>query len=219
MGSSGTRNPPVTVSGHIAAGVAVLRDGGIVAYPTDTVYGLGADIECLAAVRRIIELKGRSIDMGLPLLLSDTEDLERVGTGLGETVWLLARRFWPGPLTLVVQRTKLVPDIVTGGRDTVAVRVPDHPVPRALAHSLGRPITGTSANVSGRSPKATAEQVRQQLGAAVDMIIEGGPHPGGQESTILDVSGAAPRILRRGAVSEGVIQEYLAGIGEPLAVR
>ena len=219
MGSSGTRNPSVTVSDHIAAGVAVLRDGGIVAYPTDTVYGLGADIECLAAVRRIIELKGRSMDMGLPLLLSDTEDLEQVGGELTETAWLLARRFWPGPLTLVVQRTKLVPDVVTGGRDTVAVRVPDHPVPRALAHSLGRPITGTSANVSGRSPNATAEQVRQQLGAAVDMIVEGGPHPGGQESTILDVSGAVPRILRRGAVSEGVIQEYLAGIGEPLAVR
>ena len=218
MGSFATQETSSDLRDRIAAGVAVLQEGGIVAYPTDTVYGLGADMECLAAVRRIIELKGRSVDMGLPLLLSDTEDLERVAGELTEMVWLLAQRFWPGPLTLVVQRTKLVPDIVTGGRNTVAVRVPDHPVPRALASGLGGPITGTSANVSGRSPTATAEQVRQQLGATVDLVIDGGPQPVALESTILDVTGDVPRILRRGAVSEGVIQEYLAGIGEPLAV-
>ena len=187
------------------------------AFPTDTLYGLGADIASPAAVQRVLDMKGRAAKMGLPLLLADTEEIERVGVELTELARLLARRFWPGPLTLVVRRRKGVPDIVTGGRDSVAVRVPDHPVPRALAAGLGRPITGTSANLSGRPAAMTEAEVRSQLGKAVDLIIEADPCPGGQESTIVEVTGAVPRFVRSGAISEQAIRSYLAELGEPLA--
>ncbi len=204
----------------IEAGVQVLRCSGTVAFPTDTVYGLGADATSPAAVQRVIDIKGRSAEMGLPVLLADPEDLEQVvQLRAGEViVKKLASLFWPGPLTLVVPRSALIPDVITGGRDTVAVRVPDHPIPRELARRLGRPITGTSANRSGQPPSATAQDVRRQLGAAVDLVLDGGPPVGGVESTILDVSGAVPRLLRRGAISEQAIQACLAELGKPMAV-
>ena len=217
MGSSLGQATSANLEDRIAAGVVALRAGGVVAFPTDTLYGLGADIACPTAVQSIVSMKARPMGMGLPLLLSNIEDLEQVADEVAEWVWHLARQFWPGPLTLVVRRSNLVPDVVTGGRDTVAVRVPDHPVPRQLAGDLGRPLTGTSANLTGQPPAKTAAEVRQQLGTIVDLIIEGDPRPTGRESTILDVTGAVPRLLRPGAVNTQILQEHLTALGKPLA--
>ena len=204
--------------------IRVLEEGGVVAYPTDTVYGLGADMSSPEAIRRVLEIKGRSPSMGLPLLLADATDLDQVAIALqsrggGGLIRKLASMFWPGALTLIVSRTALIPDLVTGGRDTVAVRVPDHFVPRGLIRSLGRPITGTSANYSGHPSLTTAQEVHTQLGTDVDMVIESAQALNGIDSTILDVSGPVARVLRRGAIHINSIQECLAELGEPLALN
>ena len=196
---------------QVRAGIALLREAGIVAFPTDTLYGLGADFSSSSAVQRVIEIKGRDEQMGLPLLLSDPGDLSLVARDVPEAVWTLAEHFWPGALTLLVPRSPTVPDLVTGGRDSVAVRLPDHPVPRALALGLGRPITGTSANLSGQAAALTAEQVRAQLGAAVDLVIDGGHVPQGLPSTILDATGPVMKLLRQGAVSLAAIRSVYPG--------
>ncbi|MDP3062782.1 MAG: L-threonylcarbamoyladenylate synthase [Chloroflexota bacterium] len=185
---------------------ALLRDG-VVAYPTDTLYGLGANAFSLRAVQRVFEIKGRRADMALPLLLAEASDIERVAVDIPPLAHALAERFWPGPLTLVLKRSSAVPDLVTGGRDTVAVRVPDHLVPRALARGLGAPITGTSANPSGGADPRTAEDVRQALGNLVDYIINGGPAPIGRPSTVLDLTGPEPRVLRQGALNVTELME------------
>ena len=218
MGSSAVENSAVVRGNNIEEGVRVLRSGGVVAYPTDTVYGLGADISSPAAVQRIIDLKGRPVGMGLPLLLAETSELAIVAGGISKAIWSLAQHFWPGSLTLVVPRNAMVSDLVTGGRDTVAVRVPDHPLPRELARGLGRPITGTSANLSGQPSAVTSEEARRQLGEHVDLVIDGGPARGQIESSILDVTGAVPLLIRQGAVGEDDIRDYLAELGEELAI-
>jgi L-threonylcarbamoyladenylate synthase len=177
-----------------------LRHGGVVAFPTDTLYGLGADAFSPKAVRRVFDIKGRASKSGLPLLIGDAADLDMVAVDITDLARTFAEKFWPGPLTLVLPRSARVPSVVTGGLDTVAVRIPDHPVPRALARSLGRPITGTSANPAGGPDPVSAADVKRLLGEAVDYIIDGGPSPLGSPSTILDLSGDRPRILRAGAV-------------------
>lgn len=192
---------PPALQEQLQAAIAVLRNGGVVAVPTDTLYGLAADFTSASAVRRVIEIKGRPEEMGMPLLLSDAADLSLVAIDLPKAAWTLAHRFWPGALTLVVPRSPAVSDLVTGGRDTVAVRVPNHPVPIAIARGLGRPITGTSANRSGQPPCQISGDVRLHLGNAVDMILEGGDTPQGIQSTIVDLTGPVPRVLRQGAVS------------------
>ncbi|MBI4312378.1 MAG: threonylcarbamoyl-AMP synthase [Chloroflexi bacterium] len=186
---------------QVERGVSLLREGRVVAYPTDTLYGLGADFACLPAVQRVLEIKGRPQEMGMPLLLSDFSQLPIVAEGLSEAALLLAERFWPGALTLVVRRSARVPDMVTGGRDTVAVRAPAHPVPIALASGLGRPITGTSANNTGQPPATTAQEVVRQLDKRVDLVIDGGPLPIGLASTIVDATGEPLKVLRLGAIS------------------
>ncbi|MDP3064910.1 MAG: L-threonylcarbamoyladenylate synthase [Chloroflexota bacterium] len=196
---------------EIEAALRVLRRDGIVAYPTDTLYGLGANAFSLRAVRRVFEIKGRRADMALPLLLAEASDIERVAVDIPPLARALAERFWPGPLTLVLKRSPAVPDLVTGGRDTVAVRVPNHPAPRALARGMGAPITGTSANPSGGADPRTAEDVRLALGNLVDYIIDGGPAPIGRSSTVLDLTGPEPRVLRQGALD---IKEALAQLLE-----
>ena len=192
---------------QIARGVAILRRGGVVAYPTDTLYGLGADITQPAAVEQVFEIKGRPHGMPLPVLLSGPQDLSLVSDDVPPLAWTLAERFWPGPLTLVVPRAPRVPAIIGARGWTVAVRVPDHPVPRELARRLGSPITGTSANLSGGPSPHTADDVRRQLGDSVGLIIEGGPPPDGRASTVLDITQSPPRVLRLGAIS----WETLAG--------
>ena len=201
---------------QIALGADVLHRGGVVAYPTDTLYGLGADITQPAAVEQVFDIKGRPHGMPLPVLLPNPEALSMVTDDVPPLAWTLARRFWPGPLTLVVPRASRVPAIIAARGWTIAVRVPDHPVPRELARLLGSPITGTSANLSGGPSPHTAEEVRRQIGDRVDLIIEGGPPPDGRASTVLDITQSPPRILRLGAISWEMLEEAWGGaVGAP----
>jgi L-threonylcarbamoyladenylate synthase len=187
--------------------VALLRQGGVVAYPTDTLYGLGADAFNEAAVERVFEIKGRPLGMPLPLLLASQDDLSRVASRVPPLAWRLAERFWPGALTIVLPKAAQVPALVAARGWTVGLRVPDHPVPRELARRLANPITGTSANISGVEAPATAEVVRRTIGHLVDMVLEGGPPPSGRQSTVVDLAGQRPRLLREGAVSREAIEE------------
>ena len=179
-------------------------------FPTDTLYGLGADVFSLPALQRIFSIKGRPADLALPVLVADMDQLEAVALPMSSQARRLAQRFWPGPLTLVMHRSPDLPDLVTGGADTVAVRMPGHPVPLELARRLGRPITGTSANLSGQPDLLDLGALENQLGNLVDHIIQTGPVPAGTASTIMDVTGDAPQLLREGAIS---LEEILEAAG------
>jgi L-threonylcarbamoyladenylate synthase len=186
---------------QVEQGISILKDGGIVAFPTDTVYGLGACINLPQAVERVYDIKGRAKNMPLPLLLADKSQIEEVAEVVPPIARLLAEKFLPGGLTMVLFKSKSVPDIVSGGGKTVAIRIPAHPVPLALARGVGTPIIGTSANLSGQPSALTAEEVYTQLDGRVDLIIDGGRCPGGRESTIVDLTGKTPIVLREGAIS------------------
>ena len=194
---------------HIDKAVKVLSNGGVAAIPTDTVYGLAAHGLDAAAVGRVFEVKGRPPGVALPLLLADVTDLSRCCVDVPDSALSLAAVFWPGSLTLVLRRSEAVPDAVTAGGKTVAVRVPDHPVPREIARRLGSPITGTSANRSGLPPATTAAEVREQIGDRVDYVLDGGSVRSGVPSTVLDLTGPMPVIVRPGAVAPGAIAEVL----------
>lgn len=200
-----------TVVYEVEQGIEILRKGGVVAYPTDTVYGLGVGLLDDAVVQRVIDAKGRAETMGLPLLLSRADMLNTIVKEVDATAKALIERFWPGALTLVMTKSAAVSDLVSGGRSSVAVRVPNHPVPRALSEGVGGPIIGTSANRSGGEPASSAVQVREQLNGAVDLVIDGLPSLGVQ-STILDLTGPEPRVLRSGAVSLEEIQAVCPGV-------
>ena len=186
---------------EIGQGVACLKAGGVVVFPTDTLYGVGADVFNVPALRRVFDLKGRPLGLALPVLVSDWEQVGSVAQDIPEIGRRLADRFWPGPLTLVLSRSSRLPDLVTGGRDTVAVRMPDHPIPLALAREFGGPIIGTSANPSGEADLLTLEEVEAQLGSVVDYIIRCGPAPAGVPSTVVDVTTGTPRLIREGALN------------------
>lgn len=182
--------------------IEILKNGGIVAFPTDTVYGLGGDAFNIGAAERIYRVKQRPRHLPLPVLLADSMQLDDIVAMVPETACYLMRHFWPGGLTLVLPKKDTFPDIITAGSNRVAVRIPDHVVPLALIRGLGAPIIGTSANISDKPSPVTAEEVEQQLGSQVDLIIDMGRCPGGLESTVVDVTGETPVILRQGVVSE-----------------
>lgn len=185
-----------------------LARGGIVAFPTDTVYGLGGDVFREEAAERVFEAKGRPLGMPLPVLLAFPQDVERVAVSIPPVAYRLMERFWPGALTLVLPRAPAVPAIVSARGWTIGVRVPAHPIPRELARRLGNPIHGTSANPSGAPAAQTAEEVRRILGDKIDCIVDGGPTPGGQ-STVVDLTGPRPRLVRQGVVPRTVVEETL----------
>ncbi len=178
---------------------AVLRSGGLVAYPTDTVYGLGVDPTNDEAVRKLFEAKRRPPDQSTPLLIASPADLARIVDDVPEVAQRLIVAFWPGALTIVLRKAEGFRSTAVGV--TVGLRVPDHPVPRELVRLLSGPITGTSANVSGAPEPLTAEDVRAQLGDQVDFVVDGGSCPGGRPSTVVDCTLEQPRIVRAGAVS------------------
>jgi L-threonylcarbamoyladenylate synthase len=194
------------MEGQLPEAVDILRGGGIVAYPTDTVYGLGADATNEEAVLKIFDTKKRPLESAIPLLLSDTSDIANVARDIPDIAWRLAERFLPGGLTIVLYRLSSVSPVITGGSPKIAVRVPDHPIPIELIEMLGRPITGTSANLTGRSNPLTAEDVREQLGDSIDLIIDGGRCPGDITSTVIDLTADPPVIVRQGAVSRDEIE-------------
>lgn len=189
-----------TESHDIAYAVRVLHDGGIVAFPTDTVYGIGAHAFLPAAVERLYVAKCRPPDKAIPLLLSRVEALASVAASVPDLAYVLADRFWPGALTLVLHRAARIPDAVTAGGDTVAVRVPDHPVVQALLRELDAPLAATSANLSNHPAPATASGVLAQLEGRIDLLLDGGLCPGGVASTVLDLTVRPPKILRAGGI-------------------
>jgi L-threonylcarbamoyladenylate synthase len=210
------------IHGDIERAVEVLEAGGLVALPTETVYGLGADASNADAVTRVFAVKGRPADHPLIVHIGDVTDLDQWAATVTTPARLLADAFWPGPLTLIVERAPWVPDVVTGGRPTVGLRVPDHPVARALLRSFaarraGRPagIAAPSANHFGRVSPTTADHVRADLGDAVDLVLDGGPCSIGVESTIVDCSGPTPEVLRLGGVS---LERLADVLGSPPAV-
>jgi len=202
----------LNIQEQIKRGVSILRAGGIVAYPTDTVYGLGASANLPWAIETIYEVKERPLNMPLPLLLSDVSQITGVAESVPEIAWSLINAFLPGALTLVLQKSSSVSDIISGGGTTVAVRIPAHSVPVALVEGLGAPIVGTSANLSGKPSPLTAGEVHSQLGSKVDFIIDGGRCPGGKESTVVDVTGETPAVLREGAITLKEIRRVCGNI-------
>jgi L-threonylcarbamoyladenylate synthase len=197
---------------EIEKGVKILRKGGVIAFPTDTVYGLGADAFNSRAVERIFEIKTRPRHLQLPLLIADVEQLTILAHPISEIAWFLARRFWPGGLTLVLPKAASLPTYLAPG-SSIAVRVPNHPICLALIQRLGNPVIGTSANISGEPAALTADEAGQHLGEKIDFIINGGKCPGGKESTVVDVTCEAPVILRQGLIPSHEIdkayKEYL----------
>lgn len=193
-----------------------LRTGGLVALPTDTVYGLAVDLGTPGCVDRLFAAKNRPPDKGVMLLLADAAQATEVGLW-GDVADALADAFWPGGLTLILrQRPGLtLPSSLTGGSPTIGVRLPDHPAPRFLAAALG-PLPTTSANLSGRPEARDAREIVDQLGDAVDLVLDGGPAPGGPASTIVDLTGEQPRILRVGAVPIDRVRAILATAGVSL---
>ncbi|MBI5781157.1 MAG: threonylcarbamoyl-AMP synthase [Rhodocyclales bacterium] len=196
----------------LAEAAAALRAGKLVGMPTETVYGLAADAGNPAAVRRIFAAKGRPSDHPLIVHLPAAEHLPQWAREIPEEAWTLGRRFWPGPLTLVLARRPEVPSEVTGGQETVALRVPAHPVALALLRAFGSGLAAPSANRFGRVSPTTAADVLEELGEAVALVLDGGPCPVGVESTILDLSRletAGPVILRPGAIGAEALAEAL----------
>jgi L-threonylcarbamoyladenylate synthase len=191
----------------LATAAKLLRAGELVAFPTDTVYGVGAIAWDAVAVGKLYTAKLRSLDKAIPILLADAADLALVARDLSPAALRIAEHFWPGPLTLVVPKAGRVPAEVTAGGDTVAVRIPDHPLARALIRAAGAPLATTSANLSGQASPVTAEEARAQLGDRVALILDGGRCPGGVASTVVSLIGAAPVILRPGPISLEQVME------------
>lgn len=189
--------------------VHALRQGGLVAFPTETVYGLGANARDPLAVAKIFAAKGRPADHPLIVHLPSPELLPRWAAHVPEAARRLADAFWPGPLAMVLPRADGVPDAVTGGLDTVGLRMPVHPVALALLRAFGDGIAAPSANRYGRVSPTLAQHVREELGDRVDVVLDGGRCDVGIESTIVDLSGGAPVLLRPGAITPAMLEAVL----------
>ena len=185
-----------------------IRNGGLVALPTDTLYGLAADPFCADAVARVFTVKGRPAERGLPLIAADIAQIAACLGPLSAAGERLAAKFWPGPLTLLIPAAVALAGDVTAGTGRVGVRVPAHAIARAICRAAG-PVTATSANRSGESATADPAEVERTLGESVDMLIDAGPTRGGAPSTIVDVTGPTPRLVRAGAVSWEDVQAWL----------
>lgn len=210
-----TMTPKITsqCSREIDEALQYLTSGGVVVLSTDTLYGLAADVFSQTALQRVFTIKGRASDLALPVLVSGWQMVAMVASHRSDVARRLAERYWPGPLTLVLPKLTGLSSLVTGGRDTVAVRSPEHWVPQQIITRLGRPITGTSANRSGEPNPQSLDEVRGQLGDSADYIISCGPVPMGTASTIVDVTGGSPKLIREGVISFQEILEFCLSSG------
>ncbi|QEL66037.1 putative translation factor [Oryzomicrobium terrae] len=211
---------PSVPASEIERAVTLLKAGELVAFPTETVYGLGADAANPAAVAKIFAVKGRPADHPVIVHLPCSQSMEDWARDIPAVAWELAEYFWPGPLTLILKRQPYVPDAVTGGQDTVGLRVPGHPVALALLQAFSRAggsggVAGPSANRFGRISPTAASHVCDELGDRVAMVLDGGECPVGIESTIVDLSSGTPRLLRPGHIRPDQLE---AVMGEPLAL-
>ena len=183
----------------IPRALEILRAGGLVAFPTDTVYGLGALAFNGKAVESIYAAKDRPVEKAIPILIGDMDDLDKIAVDVPVMARRLALRFWPGPVTLILPKVRTLPEAVSA-TDTVAVRIPDHPVARALLRRIG-PLAVTSANLAGQVSPTNAEELIRQLNGRIPLILDGGETPGGIPSTLVDCLGAQPVILREGPIT------------------
>ena len=203
---------------NIAAAAAILRDGGLLGIPTETVYGLGANGLDPEAVRRIFEAKGRPQDNPLILHVPDASWLERYCENVPGVAYLLAEKFWPGPLTMILPRKAIVPGAVTCGLDTVGMRCPDHPVTLAIIRESGVPVAAPSGNLSGRPSPTCARHMLEDMDGRIDAIMDGGPCGVGVESTIVDLTAPVPRLLRPGGLPLESLRAVLGEVAVDKAV-
>jgi L-threonylcarbamoyladenylate synthase len=199
---------PASHPAAIEQAAFLLQQGQLVCFPTDTVYGIGAAASSDDAIRRLYAVKGRSPDKPLPLLISETAEASWYAEVTPAAKSLMAR-FWPGPLTIVMRKVDGLRSRALAGQNTVALRVPDNDVPRDLVRLLGEPLTGSSANRSGARPPVSAAEVAFSLGEMVSLVIDGGRSPGSVESTVVDVTGPAPAIVREGVVTREELRTAL----------
>jgi L-threonylcarbamoyladenylate synthase len=205
------------VSSEVRRAAQILRTGGLVAFPTETVYGLGADASSEKAVARLFQVKRRPADHPVIVHFASSESAFQWASDIPDAARKLARKFWPGPLTLILKRSALAKDFVTGGQDTVGLRVPSHPVAHELLLVFGGAVAAPSANRFGRVSPTTLAHVREDLGSDVEVVLEGGPSEVGIESTIVDLSGATPVLLRPGRISKQDVESVIGKIGEKTA--
>lgn len=190
----------------------IIRSGGLVAFPTETVYGIGANALNEVALLKIYEAKGRPSDNPLIIHISHVDWLPKYVNGISDKALSLIEAFWPGPLTLVFNKSDLVPSIVTGGLNTVAIRMPKHPVAKAIIDQAGVPVAAPSANLSGKPSPTRGQHVIDDLSGRVDMIVDGGKAYLGLESTVLDVSNEIPCILRPGSITHSMIEAVVGTV-------
>ena len=199
---------PPSVKKQLKEAISILKNGGLVAFPTDTVFGLGASTSSVDAIGRIYEVKQRPASQAMPLLLASIAEVESVAEDVSEIARTLMKHFWPGALTLIVKKAASLPDIITAGGSSVAIRIPNHPVPLALIKGIGTPLIGTSANRSGEASPLTVQEVARQLGGKIDLIIDDGTVELPGESTILDTTVTPLRIVRAGRIPRSEIEKY-----------
>jgi L-threonylcarbamoyladenylate synthase len=199
------------VSPEVRKAAEILRAGGLVAFPTETVYGLAADASSVTAVARLYTVKGRPPEHPAIVHFASAEDAFTWARDVPDAARRLARQFWPGPLTLILKRSGKAKDFVTGGQDNVGLRVPSHPVARELLNAFPGGVAAPSANRFGRVSPTTAAHVREDLGTDVDLVLEGGPSEVGIESTIVDLSAGTPVLLRPGRISRADLEKVLEG--------
>jgi len=202
-------NPDMKI---IRAAADAIRDGGLVIFPTETVYGLAADALNEKAVKHVFEAKGRFDKQPLPVQVGSIDDVQKAAEYIPENARRLAELYWPGPLTLVLVKNASLPTSVTGGKETVGVRVPDHPVALALAKEVGSPIVATSANMSGDPAPKNAEEAIREVGNEVSVVLDAGRSQLGVASTVVDVSVVPPKILRHGTISADDIRAVLGEV-------
>lgn len=204
------RIAPASDPAAIRRAANIIRDGGIVAYPTDTVYGLGANVFLPRALDNVMEAKQRPDEKSLPVLIADRAHLKELVTSVSPDAETLIAQFWPGALTIVMAKQPRLSPLL--GEETLAVRQPNHPAVMALLAAAGCPLTGTSANLSGHAPATTAAEADRQLGKAVALILDGGPAPGNTPSTVIDCTVRPARILRAGAVTRSALAAVLGDL-------
>ena len=200
---------PDTTSKAIENIQSVLNSGGVIAFPTDTFYGLGADPFNPDALSKIFQIKQRPADKPLLVLIHSLDQLEDLTHGVTDNARKLMEHFWPGPLTLILEAAPELPDALTAGTGTIGIRLPGHPFTRKILEALERPLTAPSANISGAGESRTTQQVESSLGGKLDLIVDGGPAPGGKPSTVLDATTNPPTLIREGALSRSDLESVL----------
>ncbi len=203
---------PTNINVQIENGIGILKNGGIIAFPTDTVYCLAARYDSIESLERIYEIKQRPHSLALPVMVANKEQIGQVVDYISDMALHFINKYMPGPITLIMPKGESVDDIITNGKETIAVRIPEHQMTIELIKGTGVPLAATSANISGKYSNVSAKNVIKQIGEKVDLIIDNGKCPIGVVSTIIDVTGQLPVILREGAITRSELEIFYKGI-------